>query len=102
MKVDELIKIVNENEFYRADCLYNKDTGTDLICELSSPRTIINYNKQKKFITGTVIYKCEDGYAGVTGPVILIKLIDWKDTNFKCTAKEYEEIVKIEYIPKEN
>lgn len=102
MKVHELIKIINEKEFYRADCLYNKDVGYDLIYKLSSPKTVINYNKEKQFIIGTAIYKCEDGYVGVTGPVILTKLIDWEDSDFRCTAREFEEIVKIEYIPKEN
>lgn len=97
MKVQELIeKVNNEN--------YHSVWEVELVLpQLEAIEQELNQDEHRWYIISTNIYKCEDGYVGVTGPSSLkSESMDWEDCYCKVVAKEYEEYTTVSYRPKIN
>lgn len=48
----------------------------------------------------TNVYKCEDGFVGVSGVVQLFsEQMGYEDCLYKCTAEEYKQILAPKYVP---
>ena len=96
MKVQEVISRVNNGYF---NCIFS--------CRKSLPREVkevannINIDEHLWYIITTSVYKCEDGFVGITGPSSLkSESMIWSDTDEYCTAEEYEAVPSIIYKPK--
>lgn len=93
MKVQELIKAVNEGKFYSFWQL--EDEIENL------PQTVaegLNLDEHRWFSTATNIYKCEDGFVGISGAYqSFSEMQGWEDIGIICSAGEYEEVPSVTY-----
>lgn len=97
MKVNELIELINSSE----NC-YSIWNAEDLF-EGSVYRVAANVyeDEHRWYVVSTNVYKCDDGYVGITGPSMLkSESMIWSDCCV-CTAKEYEAFNTVSYRPKE-
>ena len=97
MKVKELIEFVNkyENPFL---ALYDVE---DAIDKKAKKVTTIDIEINKDAVYATDIYKCEDGFVGVSGlHEILDECLNPSIFDVNCEASEYEEVQVISYQPK--
>ena len=96
MKVNELLSIVNTNEF---PSLY------DFEVKYSNLETVVSDIEIKRYRwyeTSTTVYKCEDGFVGVNGVTECFSdVMDCNDCEYPCTAKEYEAVPSTVYKPKQ-
>lgn len=96
MKVKELISIINDNEepFYSL-------SEVQFYLNKKSVQTI-NIDTNRDYSFATDIYKCTDGFVGITGLYhVFSKCFSFSDFCFKCIASEYEEVKVVTYKPKE-
>lgn len=95
MKIQEFIeKVNNEN--------YHSIWEVELVLpQLKAIEEGLNPDEHRWYIISTNIYKCEDGYVGVTGPSSLkSESMDWEDCYCDVVAEEYEEYTTVSYRPK--
>ena len=96
MKVQEVISRVNNEDF---NCIFNVEEAIHR--EVEEVNNNININEKRWYIITTSVYKCEDGFVGITGPSSLkSESMTWSDTDEYCTAEEYEAVPSIIYKPK--
>ena len=96
MKVQEVISRVNNGDF---NCIF--DAEEDLPREVEEVANNLNIDEHRWYIITTSVYKCEDGFVGITGPSSLkSESMTWSDTDEWCTAEEYEAVPSIIYKPK--
>lgn len=95
MTVKDFIDTINNSE----DPFYSLDEVNYFVNEKEV--TTIDIDKYRDYSFATDIYKCKDGFVGVTG---LFQVFGGcsvpSDFKFKCIASEYEEIQVTSYQPK--
>lgn len=96
MKKQELIDIINNGEFY---ALWEISVRN---CKIVAKE--INIVSHDWWSYATNVYKCEDGFVGVSG----VNWIDFenhfkttRDIDVRCKATEYEAKLDIVYYPTE-
>lgn len=96
MKVQELIKLINENE------LYSLSDAEDLIYDAAEiVEHAIELDQHRWYSVATDVYKCDDGYVGVCGVFqSFSESQTHEDIDFLCEAEEYEEVLTVTYKPK--
>lgn len=94
MKVAEVIEKVNTNEYWS---LYDFEEDT----KLEVVDTCINgVGYHLKYEEMTNVYKCDDGFVGVSGVAHLYNdAEEFFECNHKCTAKEYKSVLTVKYVP---
>lgn len=93
MKVNELIDII-KNEL-----VYSLWDLPDMNWECVARE--IDEDKMRWFSIATNVYKCEDGYVGVTGVnQIYSDYMSAADCEEPCCACEYQPIQTVTYVPK--
>ena len=96
MKVQEVISRVNNGDF---NCIFHAKEA--LPREVEEVTNNLNIDEHRWYIITTSVYKCEDGFVGITGPSSLkSESMAWSDTDEYCTAEEYEAVPSIIYKPK--
>ena len=96
MKVQEVISRVNNGDF---NCIFHAEEA--LPREVEEVANNLNIDEHRWYIITTSVYKCEDGFVGITGPSSLkSESMTWSDTDEWCTAEEYEAVPSIIYKPK--
>ena len=96
MKVQEVISRVNNGDF---NCIFHAKEA--LPREVEEVTNNLNIDEHRWYIITTSVYKCEDGFVGITGPSSLkSESMTWSDTDEYCTAEEYEAVPSIIYKPK--
>lgn len=96
MKVQEFIKKVNK-ENYRSLWKVEDDFSEQVKIVARG----LDSDEDRGCVITTTIYKCEDGYVGVTGPSSLkSESMDWEDCYYGVIAEEYEEYTTVSYKPK--
>lgn len=98
MKKEELIELINN------DCLYCLSDAEDTVpAEVECVVTGLEIDKHRWFSTCVNVYACEDGYVGICGVNQLYsEEMTCADCDFHCKASEYEEVMTITYVPKNN
>ena len=97
MKVKVIDLINNEDELY-----HNAD-AEDLLYKHGVKKIAhdLDIDRHDWYEIATDIYKCEDGYVGVTGlSNIYSSRMCSSDCNVLCYAEEYEEVKMITYMKK--
>ena len=95
MKVKEVIDLIN-NE----DELYHNSDAEELLNEHNIEQIAygLNVDRHRWYEIITDIYKCEDGYVGITGVgKIYSEMMSSSDCDVHCYAEEYEPIQTITY-----
>ena len=96
MKVQEVISRVNNGDF---NCIFDAEEAIPI--EVEEVTNNLNIDEHRWYIITTSVYKCEDGFVGITGPSLLkSESMTWSDTDEYCTAEEYEAVPSIIYKPK--
>lgn len=97
MKVKELIDLINNSEncysIWNAENLFKGGVY----------RVAVNVYEDVRrwYVVSTNVYKCDDGYVGITGPSVLnSESLVWSDCD-PCFAEEYEAYNTISFRPKE-
>lgn len=94
MKVKEVIDKVN-NAKYWSLYEFEKDTGLEVV-----DTCIDGIGYHLKYEEMTNVYKCDDGFVGVSGAVhIYNDNMEFSDCKHKCTAEEYKQILAPKYVP---
>jgi hypothetical protein len=95
MKKQELIDKVNNGNYHS---IWEIELESH---QLEAIENKLNPDEHRWYIVSTNIYKCEDGYVGVTGPSSLkSESMDWEDCYCDVVAEEYEEYTTVSYRPK--
>lgn len=93
MKVQEVISLCNSNEFYS---LYDFEEK----CNIESVARNLNIDSHRWYEESTTVYKCDDGFVGVTGVSQLYsESMGYCDCESPCWAKEYKPVQTITYEP---
>jgi len=96
MKVQELINLINENEFYslfEAECAIPRD--------VDKVASGLELNEHRWYSIAVDVYKCEDGFVGIRGAYqSFSEMQSWKDIDVICGAGEYIEKTTITYVSK--
>ena len=97
MNVNELINFVVERKFFS---LYRceKAIDEDKMNVSFVTKKLDNY-AMSGCISLTDIYRCEDGFAGITGIIPDDGYTD-EDINETCIAEQYVAIPSVDYVPK--
>lgn len=96
MKVKEAIDLIND----RVDLYHNADAEDLLLNEQGVEQIACNLNvdRHRWYEIITDIYKCEDGYVGVTGlGKMYSEMMAPSDCDVHCCASEYEPVQTITY-----
>lgn len=94
MKVQEVIDLINGKEIY---CIWDAECMID--CKLVAE--CLNLDEHRWYSIATSVYKCEDGFVGITGAFqSFSEEQTWEDIGVVCGAREYKEIPSVSYIPK--
>jgi hypothetical protein len=94
MKVKEVIEKVNTNEYWS---IYEFEEEFNLEVVDTCVGGIGYHLKYEEM---TNVYKCDDGFVGVSGAVHLYDdNMEFSDCNHKCTAEEYKQILAPRYVP---
>lgn len=91
MKKQDLIHFINEKKF--PSLLHLPDSWTCV-------RSRINTQICDGYSIATNVYKCDDGFVGVTGVRCVYSYKSYDEVGVPCTAEEYEAIQTVEFIPK--
>ena len=95
MTVTEFIMAVNNSKepFYSLDEVYDYAFDKKV--------ATIDFDKHSGYDITTDVYRCEDGFVGVTGlNEIFCDGLYPSDLRINCEASEYEEVQVISYKPK--
>lgn len=97
MTTGQLIELINESllySLYDARKILSKHKIPQVAHELGADR-------HRWYEVATDVYKCEDGFVGITGVSCLYsENIMYMDCDTPCTAEEYEEVVEVTYKKK--
>lgn len=93
MKVAEVIEKVNTNKYWS---LFEFEEDFDL----EAVARDLYIDRLRWFEISTVVYKCEDGFVGVCGvSQTYSEMMDYRDCDCECTAKEFKPIQTTIYVP---
>ena len=93
MKVSEVIEKVNSIKYWS---LYSFEEDFNLEAVASE----LNVDKHRWYEISTSVYKCDDGFVGVSGVTQLYaELMDYKDCYCECIAEEFEPKQITTYVP---
>ena len=97
MTVKELIDLINNANYYSIwEAEEHFGTGVYRVA------ANVYEDEHRWYVVSTNVYKCDDGYVGITGPSALnSESMVWSDCGYPCTAEEYEAFNTISYKPKE-
>lgn len=94
MKVAEVLEKVSTNEYWS---LYEFEEKFNLEV-IDTCIDGIGYHLKYEEMTN--VYKCDDGFVGVSGVAHLYNDdMEFSDCNHKCTAEEYKQILAPKYVP---
>lgn len=94
MKVQELIDKVNSS----IDCYSLYEAEEFIEGHIKCVAGNLDIEDHRWYTIATNVYKLEDGYVGITGPIILKHgNMKWSDCDYLCIAEEYEEFTTISY-----
>lgn len=96
MKVKEVISAINNTDYYSLISAQRaaKLCKDDLVVEN------YNFSKHKNFDIATNIYKCEDGFVGISGLKNDRSKNGFDQYNIAAWVEEYVEIPTVTYAPK--
>jgi len=78
-------------------CAYGAEEDLDL----DMPFAEIDHSFHRWFTVATNLYKVEDGFVGIRGPVELkSESMCWRDADYECTAFEMEPVQVTTYRKK--
>jgi hypothetical protein len=93
MKVAEVIEKVKSTNYWS---LYSFEEDFNLEAVAHD----LYVDKHRWFETSTTVYKCEDGYVGVSGiSQLYSESMDYEDCYCECVAEEFEPKQVITYVP---
>lgn len=93
MKVQEVINLCNTNKLYS---IFEFEEN----CNAESVVRDLNLDRMRWYEISTCVYKCDDGFVGVTGVSNLYsEMMGWDDCDFKCVAEEYKQVPSVMYVP---
>jgi hypothetical protein len=98
MKVQDLIELINNNVE-----LYHNADAEDLLYKHNVKKIAYNLgiDRHRWYETSIDVYKCEDGYVGITGiSKIYFERMSSIDCGVHCYAEEYEPVQITSYKPK--
>lgn len=94
MKVAEVLEKVSTNEYWSL-YEFEEEFNLEVIDTCVKP---IDYHRW--YEVSTNVYKCEDGFVGVSGVSQLYsEMSSYEDFFHKCTAEEYKQILAPKYVP---
>jgi hypothetical protein len=97
MTVNELINFISEPILYS---LYSAEEYIGKNAEKVASH--LYPDEHRWYQVSTDVYKCEDGYVGVTGPSNMYsESSTWKDINFPCFAEEFVPVTTTTYKQKD-
>ena len=97
MKVKELIDLINNSE----NCYSIWDAEKLFGTSINRVDKNLNEDHCRWYTISTNVYKCDDGYVGITGPSELkSECMVWSDCDYPCFAEEYEAYTTISYRTK--
>lgn len=93
MKVAEVIEKVNSTKYWS---LYSFEEDFDL----EAVARDLYVDKHRWFETSTSVYKCEDGFVGVSGVAkTYSESMYYEDCLCECIVEEFEPKQTITYVP---
>lgn len=93
MKVAEVIEKVNNTKYWS---LYDFEEDFDL--EMVAHGLYVD--KHRWYEISTAVYKCEDGFVGVSGASQLYsESMGYEDCLCECVAEEFKQVQTIAYVP---
>lgn len=98
MKVRQLIDLINkENDLYTLEEAY------DIIpSNIERVKSGLELDKYRWYSKAVDVYKCEDGYVGVSGVYDIYSETDSPmDIGVSCSASEYQEVLTVTYKKKQ-
>lgn len=99
MKIQQIISLVTENKYYS---LYEAQEAIRAIFgTFAIPAGGIDTNEYSTYSVATDVYRCEDGYVGVTG-VWRVKQtsVSFESIQVTASASEYKEFATITFVKK--
>lgn len=97
MKVNELIDVINSNDFYCLCETWEKVNWRGV----KRVERGLNLDEHRWYSTAIDVYECEDGYVGVFGVYqIFSEQMGCRDIEIRCHAEEYKAVQCITYVPK--
>ena len=97
MTTGQLIELINES------LLYSLYDARNILSKHKIPQVAheLNIDRHRWYEIATDVYKCEDGFVGITGVSCLYSEgMMYMDCNTLCIAEEYKEVVKVTYEKK--
>lgn len=93
MKVKEVIEKVNANKYWS---LYDFEESFDLEAVARG----LYVDKARWFEISTSVYKCDDGFVGVSGVTqTYSEMMDYSDCCCECIAEEFKPVQTVTYVP---
>ena len=93
MKVAEVIEKVNSTKYWS---LFDFEEDFDLEIVASG----LYVDKHRWYEISTTVYKCEDGFVGVSGVSQLYsESMDYESCFCECVAEEFKPVQTISYVP---
>ena len=97
MKVKEVIDKVNSTKLW--SLWQFEEEFSDLECVAS----YLDVEQHRWYEIATNVYKCEDGYVGISGVAELkSESMGFDDCECECVATEYVPVQTIKYVPKKD
>lgn len=96
MKVKGVISVINNTDYYS---LISAQRAAGL-CKEDLIVENYNFSKHKNFDIATNIYKCEDGFVGISGLKNDHSKSGFDQYNITTWVEEYVEIPTVTYAPK--
>lgn len=96
MKVAEVIKKVNNTKYkYWSLYLFEEDFDLEMVAHG------LYVDKHRWYEISTSVYKCEDGFVGVSGVAQTdSEMMDCEDCLCECFAQEFEPKQTTTYVPR--
>lgn len=95
MKVEEVIKLINEQ-----DELYSLSDAEELLSKHGVEQEAygLESDAHRYYEISTDVYQCEDGFVGVTGlGTMFSEMMLPSDCDVHCSAEEYEPVQVVTY-----
>ena len=97
MNTEQVIELVNES------MLDSLQDAKNLLYRRKIPQVAhkLDIDRHRWYEIATDVYKCDDGFIGVTGISYLYsENMTYRDCDIHCFAEEYKEVVTVTYKKK--
>ena len=95
-KAQNLIQQINNSNIYTPHCIDYEIDFTDV-----TKITTIDLDEHRWYVVGTIVYKIDNEFFGVRGPISLkSEEMDYCDVGMICEAFEMQEVPTVTYIKK--